>query len=122
MRATLIIDGVDFSSFVNKYVYSVEYIKREGQNGGVMLDGSLTVDVLARKAVITVETNGSWDTQLSDFLAALDNDTVVVEYTDPKTGTTRTGNFIPEVNAAAVAFYRGDRVLYKPVGVTLTEV
>ena len=37
MRATLIIDGVDFSSFVNKYVYSVEYIKREGQNGGVLL-------------------------------------------------------------------------------------
>ena len=89
MRATLIIDGVDFSSFVNKYVYSVEYIKREGQNGGVMLDGSITVDVLARKAVITVETNGSWDTQLSDFLAALDNDTVVVEYTELYRGNKR---------------------------------
>ena len=73
-------------------------------------------------SIIKGETNGSWDTQLSDFLAALDNDTVVVEYTDPKTGTTRTGNFIAEINAAAVAFYRGDRVLYKPVGVTLTEV
>ena len=52
MRATLIIDGVDFSSFVNKYVYSVEYIKREeevSKNAGAIV-GRIYDAFLARYA------------------------------------------------------------------------
>ena len=48
-RISVLIEGVDFSTFFNKYGATFHYEERLGANGGLMLDGSETVDVLAKE-------------------------------------------------------------------------
>ena len=57
-RLTLKIGGVDFTEYVKRnggFTYS--YDRREGSNGGLMLDGSKTVDLIASKLVVSVAFN-----------------------------------------------------------------
>ena len=53
-RPPYIVDGVDFSAYVNRWQYAVGYDFREGKNGGLMLDGSEPRDLLAIKARVSV--------------------------------------------------------------------
>ena len=102
----IVIDGVDFSALTNSKSYKVSYIRREGANSGVMLDGSRTVDTLARKAVIVWELNALTSNQLAAILSACSADYVEVTYFDTKTGAARTATFIPEIGEQDFAFER----------------
>ena len=51
MSKTIKINDVDFTSMFTPVGYSVGYKSIQGNNGGLMLDGSYTEDEIAQKAV-----------------------------------------------------------------------
>ena len=55
MRKTIKINNVDFTAYFTPVGYKVAHKKIKGPNEGYMLDGSFTEDILAIKAVITLE-------------------------------------------------------------------
>lgn len=121
-RPVLTIDGTDYSDAINKYSYSVTYEQREGGNGGMAKDGSLILDVLAYKAVITFETNGMKGADLAELVSDLEGDFLTVAFTDPKTNATRTAMFHATVGELATAMWKsGNIVWYKSTQITLTE-
>ena len=123
MRNPVIIDGVDFSADFNKYGSSVRYDPREGENGGMMLDGSMMVDILAWKAVLTLPCNDLTGDRLSALLQATLKAEISVTFLDTKLNAQRTATFInPDLSdqtltlqtAAGVRWYNG-------MTLTLTE-
>ena len=123
MRNPVIIDGVDFSADFNKYGSSVRYDPREGENGGMMLDGSMMVDILAWKAVLTLPCNDLTGDRLSALLQATLKSEISVTFLDTKLNAQRTATFInPDLSdqiltlqtAAGVRWYSG-------MTLTLTE-
>lgn len=100
-RISVLIEGVDFSTFFNKYGATFHYEERLGANGGMMLDGSETVDVLARKLVWDLVCNDLSDSDLVQLLPLCCRDYVTVTCPDPATGQTKTAKFIPSVGRAS---------------------
>lgn len=123
IRPVLIINNVNFSDLLKEVgAYSVQYEKREGSNGGLMKDGSMTVDIVAWKAVIKVKTKGATASAFSALLNTLITDYVDVTFMDPKTNTLRTATFIPDkVEAPMAYFVDGDVRWYNSTTITLTE-
>lgn len=118
----LIIGGVDYSDAMNKYTYTVTYEQREGGNGGLAKDGSMILDILAYKAVITFETNGLKGADLAAMVSSLEGDFLPVTFTDPKTNSTRTAEFHASVGELSTAMWKGGNVTwYKATEITLTE-
>lgn len=97
MRPVLTIDGTDFSYSVNKYGYRVSYSPIAGSNGGIMLDGSEVVDILAWKAFIELPCNGMKGSDMAALVAACRKSYVTVTYYDIATNGNRTSVFIPEL-------------------------
>ena len=97
-RPPYIVDGVDFSAYVNRWQYAVGYDFREGKNGGLMLDGSEPRDLLAIKARVSVTVND----QPGAELAALLSTVLTLQYYDPQTNGTRTGTFKPTVEEVQI--------------------
>lgn len=90
MQKDIHINRHDYTSLVTRYGYSVSYTKIDGGQGGTMLDGSTTVDVLAIKAVITVPLMPLFESQLNEIVAdALSKDYPVLYYYDPRTANYR---------------------------------
>ena len=78
------IGTVDFTSFFTQVGYQVEYIKRLGNQGGLLQDGSMEEDLLDRKAVVTLPCYPLNEDQISELLSALFEDHYpAVEYYDP---------------------------------------
>lgn len=117
----LIINGIDFTALANRSSYTVEYEKRTGPNAGMMLDGSLTEDVLAIKAVISWSLNSMTAHQLNRLLAETLSayPYVTVTYFEPRMNAPRTAEFIPTVGALSYAFTRHGADYYRD-GTTLT--
>lgn len=85
MQKEIHINGNDYTSLVTRYGYSVSYTKIDGGQGGTMLDGSTTVDVLAIKAVITVPLMPLFGYQLNQIIAdVLSTDYPLLYYFDPR--------------------------------------
>lgn len=85
MQKEIHINDTDYTSLVTRYGYSVSYTKIDGGQGGVMLDGSTTVDVLAIKAVITVPLMPLFGSQLNQIIAdVLSVDYPTLYYFDPR--------------------------------------
>ena len=120
-RLPFIVDGVDFSTKINRLVYSVGYEKREGSTGGLMLDGSETVDILAFKAVVTVYTNALTESEVTALFSALLKPYVQLTYRDLRTGSDRTATFIPDVDAAEILLIDGQTPYFSEFGITLRE-
>ena len=120
-RLPFVVDNVDFSAKINRFSYAVGYEKREGSNGGLMLDGSETVDILAFKAVVTVSTNGMRSEELAQLLAALLKPYVQLQFFDTRINDTRTATFIPDVSAAPLGFAAPDRKVFDTFQITLRE-
>lgn len=120
-RLPFAVDGVDFAKRINKFVYSVGYEKREGTNGGMMLDGSETVDILAYKAVVSVDTNAMEAAELSALVTALLKPYVQLTYWDTRSNAPRTAEFIPDVSAAPLGFVTQDRKIFDAFTITLRE-
>ena len=96
-RPTLIIDGVDFTNSFNKYGYGVSYSPVSGVNGGIMKDGSETVDIVAWKAVLELPCNGMKSADISAVVLACKKTYVTVKYFDVATGAEKTSVFIPSI-------------------------
>lgn len=84
-KKTIRINGIDFTSCVPRAGYMVTYKKMDGGQGGMMLDGSTTVDTLAIKAVVTVPVLPSLgDAAISTILSELlVSDYPTLSYFDP---------------------------------------
>lgn len=120
-RLPFTVDGVDFSARINRFAYSVGYEKREGNLGGMMLDGTETVDVRAYKAVVTVSTNGMTSDELAMLLMALLKPYVQLLFFDTRINATRTAEFIPDVSTAPLGFATTDRKVFDTFGISLRE-
>lgn len=120
-RLPFVVDNVDFSAKINRFSYAVGYEKREGSNGGLMLDGSETVDILAFKAVVTVSTNGMRSEELAQLLTALLKPYVQLQFFDTRINAARIATFIPDVSAAPLGFVASDRKVFDTFQITLRE-
>lgn len=105
MRLPLTIEGIDCSNYANINNYNIGYKAIQGNNGGIMLDGSTTVDVLAYKCVITLDLNSMTGIQLSTILTAILKPYVTVTYFDTLTNANRTAVFMPEIGSSRFAFF-----------------
>ena len=123
MEKEISINGVDCSSLFMRYGYSTNYKKIRGANGGTMLDGSTTEDVIAVKAVISLSFMPQTEEALSAFLSSLyGSDYASVYYYDPKEGTYRTIEAIySEMNVKHLMTNINDDEMWQPGTMTLTE-
>ena len=119
-RLTFKVDGVDYSPSINRYGYSVGYEKRTGNNGGTMLDGSETVDILAWKAVLTLTGNAMPSEKLAALLTACMKDYVQVTFFDVKSNGERTASFIPDIGAASIGLIASGAAKWFREGIVLT--
>ena len=122
-RLPWIFDGEDFSKYINRFGYSVFYEKREGMNGGMMLDGSMTVDVLAWKAVLQLPVNGLPADKMAQLVAACTKPYISVDYFDLRTGGQRSGvSFIPTLSEGVLSLINGEGTQwYRGAVLTLQE-
>ena len=121
-RLPLIIDGVDYSTSINRYGYTVGYIKREGGFGGMMQDGSMRVDILARKAVLKLTANALKSDAQASLLAACAKDYVTVTYFDTLSNENREAEFIPDVGDQTIGILSADGTSwFTGMVITLTE-
>lgn len=122
MKPIFKLNGVDFSDCLKKFDYSLSYEKREGDNGGMMKDGSMVVDILAWKAVLKVATDGIEAARMSTLLSHLIADYVEVTFFDTRTNAVRTSEFIPSVVDVPISHFRDGTVRwYNSTQITLTE-
>lgn len=84
---TLLIDTIDFSSLAPAVGYEVTYQSIDGGQGSYMLDGSMSVDELNQKAVLSIPLYPLTDDQLKSLLMAIMPTPVhLVTYDDPWIG------------------------------------
>ena len=123
MKKEISINGVDCSSLFMRYGYTTDYKKIHGANGGTMLDGSTTEDVIAVKAVISLSFMPQTEEALSAFLSSLyGSDYATVRYFDIKEGDYRTIEAIySEMNVKHLMTNIYDNEMWQPGTMTLTE-
>ena len=123
MKKEISINGVDCSSLFMRYGYSTDYKKIHGANGGTMLDGSTTEDVIAVKAIITLSFMPQTEEALSAFLSSLyESDYATVRYFDLKESGYRTIEAIySEMNVKHLMTNIHDNEMWQPGTMTLTE-
>ena len=120
-RPPYIVDGVDFSAYVNRWQYAVGYDFREGKNGGLMLDGSEPRDLLAIKARVSVTVNDQPGAELAALLTAVLKNEVTLQYYDPQTNGTRTGTFKPTVEEVQIPPVPGSSRYGKEFSIIMEE-
>lgn len=116
-------DGEDYSTYINRFGYSINYEKREGVNGGMMQDGSVLVDVLAWKAVLQLPVNGLPADKMARLISACTKPYVAVGYFDLRTNTQRAGiPFVPILSEASLSLINAEGVQwYQGMVLTLEE-
>lgn len=91
MSKTIHINGVDFSSFFTRVGYSVGYTSVQGNQGGLMQDGSFTEDELAIKASIVLPCLPLNEAQMAQLLEAVyAYPYITLYYYDPRSAGYRT--------------------------------
>lgn len=114
------IEGVDFSELVDESDFTIDYVKREGNLGGIMLDGSMTVDVRAIKAVLQVKLTAATATEMYNVLQKVLSRYVKVGYFDMyQNQIVDNVDFIPTINGIPFAFVQNNTYFFKE-GSTLT--
>lgn len=103
MRPTLYINGTNYSSYANKYGYSINYVERHGQNGGLLQSGEQIVDLLRRAPVITWVLNDLPQSMLTQLLSACEDNYVSVTYFDTRTNQDKTDVFHPSISQQSLA-------------------
>lgn len=121
MRLPLTINGTDFSELASRCEYTVGYNVRTGSNGGMMLNGEMTVDILAYKAVITWPLNDMTAADLAAIQTAVLTDYVSVLYWDTKTNASRQAVFMPKISSAKIGILRTSGKWWKDITLTLEE-
>lgn len=120
-RLTFKINGIDFSPHISRYGYAFGYEKRYGNNGGIMLDGSETVDVLNYKAVIAVDCNAMKSETQALLISTCTSDYVTITYFDPHENADRTATFIPEIGQMVPAILRAQEKWFTGLTISFRE-
>lgn len=120
-RLTLIIDGQDFSDCINRYAYSVQHLRRDGGRGGLMQDGSKTVDVLKYPVFCTLGCNDLPSSRLAQLEKACLKPYVKATVFDTSVDDEITHDFIPELSAATTRLFSGDVVWLGGMVLTLEQ-
>ena len=123
MKKEISINDVDCSSLFMRYGYTTDYKKIHGANGGTMLDGSTTEDVIAVKAVISLSFMPQTEEALTEFLTSLyGSDYATVRYFDLMSGEYRTIEAIySEINVKHLMTNIYENEMWQPGTLTLTE-
>lgn len=96
---TIKINGTDYTSYFTRIGYSVAYESVQGNNAGLMLDGSYTEDELKIRTVVTLPCMPLDQEKLSDILQEVYASSYpVVEYFDPMTRSYKTAEMRREVS------------------------
>lgn len=115
MNMTLLIDSVDFSSYLTKRGYTVDYKKVMGANSCYTLDGTYHEDVLARKAVVTAPLLPMTSAKLSAIIKACDSCTNAT-FLDTKTNTIVTKPVIATLSSASIALNKANALFWNNSG------
>lgn len=119
MRLPLVINGVDFSEAASRREYQIVYEERSGDAGGLMLNGDMTLDIRAKRPVITWPLNALWLDELQKLYAAINAaDYVAVSYLDTATGQTVEGLFHGTIGVQKVGLISARGIMFH--GPTLT--
>lgn len=87
MSKTIKINGKDFTRMFTRYGYVVRYESVQGNNGGLMLDGSTTEDELAVKAIADLPVMPLNEEDVATLLQEIYSEPYVTLYFyDPKLG------------------------------------
>ena len=97
-----IVDGVDFTAYVNRWQYSVGYVYREGSNASLRLSGLQPRDLLAIKTRVSVTVNDQQGPRLAALLTAVLKNYVQLTYFEPKDNAARTATFKPTVEEVSI--------------------
>ena len=98
MQRTVLINGLDFTDCFDPR-YSVTYPKVQGQNAGLMLNGTYTDDIIAQRGRFSMPTGPVPEARLQQLLQVLTSDDYVTVYIyDPRDGTFRTGVMRVEID------------------------
>lgn len=118
---TFRLNGIDFSRDVYRKGLAVQYKKLYGKNGGTMLDGSQTVDLLAVKTVLTATCNPLTSARLSALSAVCRSECISVQYSDPEAGGDIRLEMLPELSVAKKSLVVNGVTYWEGVVISLTE-
>lgn len=104
---------LDCSGLVNRYSMRYELVEREGNNGGLLRDGTQVKDVLVRKLRLSWALNSMSATQYARLLEFLTQPEVYAIVFDPSWGKTRTIQCMVTFPAFEVAFAANGEAMSK---------
>ena len=120
-RPPYIVDGVDFTDYVNRWQYSVGYVYREGSNAALRLSGLQPRDLLAIKTRVSVTVNAQQGPDLGAVLTAVLKNYVQLTYFEPKDNAVRTATFMPAVEEVSIPPVPGSVRWGKGFRITMEE-
>lgn len=118
---TFQMDGVNFAGFLQRYGIAIQYEKVYGNNGGLMINGSETVDLVKVRKVLTAACNPLTSAQLSTLADVCKREYVSVRYTDPAEGGDVRIDAVPTLSAASEALITGGITYWTGAVITLRE-
>ena len=123
MQKEIHINGTNRTSLFTKYGYAVGYKKIRGRNGGTMLDGSTTEDIIAIKAVVTLPLMPLSEEQLNELIADIyGGDYVTLYYFDIRTNAYIEAEFMySEITGRHIMQNAFDTEMWLAGSLTLTE-
>ena len=116
------IDGKDYSHLVPRRGYQVAYKKVLGGNSCYTLDGTYHEDVLAYKAIVTIELMPMSPEELSELVTSVENCDQAT-YHDTKTDADVTKKVIVTLSPAKLVINAADKRIWSDSesgGMTLT--
>lgn len=119
---TLIVDGVNYSSYMTGRDYTVAYSNVIGPNSCMTLDGKIHEDVLAEKAVLTIPLKPLSSADLSIITNSQTKKSVLATYYDLKTNADKVTFMKVTTPAASLIFENSLSTLWGTgnTGLTLT--
>lgn len=82
-RKDIHINGKDFTSFFGDTGYIVRYVRVQGNNGGMMQDGTTLLDTLKYNAAVDLPTFALNEEQLAELLAEIVTDYITLYFYSP---------------------------------------
>ena len=113
---------LDCSGIVNRWSFQAGVATRDGGNGGMMRDGSKTIDVLAYKLRHTWTFNAISSMTLGKLHTLAEMDYVTAEVFDHRQDKRRMGEFMIELPDPAYAFTTpAGQVMFQAGGTLILE-
>ena len=120
-KMPLEVNGVDWSSYIATYGYAETPRKVEGQNGGVMLDGTTRWDILAIKYDLVVPLMPLTMDAISIMLTSCVSGSVPVRYKSASSNSMVTRQMRPDFSAITLALKSPIQEYFSGMYVTFTE-